>query len=864
MSTLADRFDRRRTLDRILIDADSSRRGLPVPAAQRRPSSAPTVAVEALGGDRLRIAAASFAADPAGETAQRFLKRAFSMAEVEAVAIDSAARVAEIRFRKSAGNRKAQIAAFSRVIAGRELGGSSPTLPSSLEKGVGSLLRLQRYGDTVSTWSVRHEIPGRIRFENPILIRRKALRQAIEAELVNAYGIDKFSIHDLTGTVLIHYNARQIRRSQIVGLLDRALENTEDFSLAPVDFDLPVSIASVGLAAVSRFAFPALMPLSAALFLYSVIPSFKGAYDVVTKERRLGVDVLDAIVVAACLATNQILAGSILGLTLSVSRKLVERTESDSKRMLLNVFGKQPRFVWLDVDGTEIETPLEKIKPGDVIVVHTGESLPVDGEVVDGMAMIDQHALTGESAPAEKTKGDKVFAATVVIAGKVRIAVTNAGSDTTAAKITQILNQTSGHTLKAQTKGQELADRAVTPTLALGALSLATRGVNSAVAVVNCDLGTGIRMAAPIAMLSSLTLAAQQGILVKSGVALEKMSEVDTFLFDKTGTLTRERPEVGKILAYDGFQPNAVLTWAAAAENKFSHPIAKAILDRFDNLGIDLPSTDETQYKVGYGITVGVDGHIVRVGSARFMEHEGIKLPPELDREIERVHDEGHSLIMVGVDGRLGGALELQASARNEAEAVIKGLRARGADHIAIISGDHTRPTQNLARKLGVDRYFAEVLPQDKARYVQRLQKEGRRVCFIGDGVNDSIALKTADVSISLRGASSIATDTAQIIFMEDSLEKLLQIHDVATELQKNTKRSWRMIVGANVVCIAGAIFGNFGVMHSMIFNQIGGLAAVSNGLLPLRKASALQREKDALAEFLATHSEAFPAIEAA
>jgi Cu2+-exporting ATPase len=211
---------------------------------------------------------------------------------------------------------------------------------------------------------------------------------------------------------------------------------------------------------------------------------------------------------------------------------------------------------------------------------------------------------------------------------------------------------------------------------------------------------------------------------------------------------------------------------------------------------------------------------------------------------------------MVGVDGALGGALELKAAQRSEAQLVIDGLRARCAKHLAIISGDHDRPTRNLARKLGMDRYFAEVLPQDKARYVETLQKEGRRVCFIGDGVNDSIALKQADVSISLRGASSIATDTAEIVFMEESLEKLLEIHDVATDLQRNIKRSWRMIVGANAICIAGALFGNFGVMHSMVFNQIGGLLAVGNGLLPLRKAAQLQRQKDELAHFIAEHSE--------
>ncbi len=802
----------------------------------------------------LRIFDAGFAGRPAGATARLFFERAFSLPFVERVVVDARDRKAEIRFTPSASGINRQLREISQTLSGAIPPQRPVTLAEAFGLGTPTRTQMQRYGTHLSTWVVRHEMPGRIRFENPILRRRAALHQAIENDLVNAFGVDKFTIQELTGTVLVQYNQKHIQKRHIVDLLDAALAKTDDFSLSKVDYDLPVSVTAVVLAAFTTLIAPALAPLSAAVLLYSVIPTFQGAYDVVVKEKRLGVDLLDAVVVAACLATNQVLAGSILGLSLSVARKLVEHTERNSKRMLLSVFGKQARFVWLEVDGTVVETSLHQIKTGDIIVIHTGESVPVDGEVVDGMGMVDQHALTGESAPVEKVKGDKVFAATTMIAGKVRVAVTCAGEETTAAKLAQILNETSGYTLKAQSWAVQLADSAVLPTLALGALTLATRGVNPAVAVVNCDLGTGIRMAAPIAMLSTLNLAAQQGILVKSGRALERLREVDTFLFDKTGTLTRERPEVGRILTYDRYDETRILSWAAAAENKFSHPIAKAILDRFHHLNLPMPDTDETKYAVGYGVSVGVDGHIVRVGSARYLRHEGIKLPPELDHEVERVHDEGNSMILVGVDNALGGALELRAAERNEAQDVISGLRERGARHLAIISGDHQRPTERLARKLGMDRYFAEVLPQDKAQYVKTLQEEGRRVCFIGDGVNDSIALKQADVSISLRGASSIATDTAEIVFMEESLEKLLQVRDISTELHRNTRNSWYMIVGTNAVCIAGALFSNFGVMHSMVFNQVGGLAAVANGLLPLRKAAKIQAEREKLALLLSEH----------
>lgn len=798
----------------------------------------------------VQLTSAALFSDPHTPFARTFFERAFQVPQVLEVSIDGQKASARVRFETPLEKNDPRVGELARILSGRgapAASGAELALPEDFGRFAARTVRLQRYGKRLSTWIVRSHVQGRIRLFNPALLRRREVGQVIEREFMNTLGIDRYATNELTGTVLVHYDPKVVRASQIVELLDRALVTAGDAPLSPVDLDLPIASASVALAATSTFLVPALAPVSAAVFLASVLPSFKSAYEVLFKEKRLGVDVLDAIVVSACLATNQVLAGTVLGFTLAVSRKLVQKTEDNSKKMLLNVFGKQPRFVWLEVDGVEIETPLERLKVGDVIIVHTGEAVPVDGEVVDGMAMIDQHTLTGEAAPVEKLKGDKVLASTTVIAGKVRISVTSAGDQTTSAKLARILNDTAGYKLKSQSRGEELADKAVAPTLALGALGLATTGVASATAVVNCDLGTGIRMAAPIAMLSSLTLSAEQGVLVKDGRALETLRKVDTFLFDKTGTLTREQPEVGRILAYGDHTPDRLLAWAAAAEHKFSHPIARAIIAKARAQHLVIPKTDDSKYHVGYGITVGVDGHVVRVGSARFLRHEGIKLPSALKRVEEEAHDEGHSLVMIGVDGELGGALELKTAERPEAADVIKGLRARGAKHLAIISGDHEQPTRRLAERLGMDRHFAEVLPQDKARYVELLQKEGRTVCFIGDGVNDSIALKKANVSISLRGASSIATDTAQVVLMEDNLVKLLQLHDVSTQLNSNINRSWGLIIVPNVICIAGAFFGGFGVMHSMIFNQFGGLLAVGNGLLPLRQARRLRAEKEKL-----------------
>jgi P-type E1-E2 ATPase len=369
-------------------------------------------------------------------------------------------------------------------------------------------------------------------------------------------------------------------------------------------------------------------------------------------------------------------------------------------------------------------------------------------------------------------------------------------------------------------------------------------GAPGAVAVINSDLGTGIRMAAPLAMLSTLALCAQNGILVKDGRALDLLCEVDTVLFDKTGTLTRDRPEVGRVIAAIGFGPSQILRFAEAAERRFHHPIALAILHKAAEEGLDLPPTDATQYKVGYGIAVGVGGRHIRVGSRRFMEAEGVALTPEVEAALDESHREGNTMVMVAVDDELGGAIELRASVRPEVRDIVQGLRRRGIKHIAIISGDHDAPTRSLAEELGMDRYFAQVLPADKADYVEQLQKEGRKVCFVGDGINDAIALKKANVSISLRGATSIATDTAHVVFLEQGLGKLCELYDIAAGLDRNIRNSWFMILGLNLSCIAGVFTLGFGIGASVVTNNVAGLSALANGLSPMRKVAQIEAER--------------------
>jgi Cu2+-exporting ATPase len=328
-------------------------------------------------------------------------------------------------------------------------------------------------------------------------------------------------------------------------------------------------------------------------------------------------------------------------------------------------------------------------------------------------------------------------------------------------------------------------------------------------------------------------VATRHGILVKDGRSLELLHTIDTVVFDKTGTLTLEQPEVAQVHVCGDFSADDVLLYATAAEHRQSHPIAQAILAAAQARDLPWPNSDETRYEVGYGVQVRVDGHLVRVGSERFMAHEGLALPPALVAVQQRCAAVGHSLVFVAVDGALAGALELQPTPHPEAQAVITELQQQGLT-LYILSGDQAEPTRHLAERLGIEHYFANVLPTEKARFVEQLQQQGRAVCFVGDGINDAIALKRANVSISLRGATTIATDTAQIVLMEQSLRQLPLLFDLAHRLEGNLLTSFGLSVGTGVVILGGVFAFHMGVGAAVGFGAVALLGIVGNAMTPL------------------------------
>lgn len=595
--------------------------------------------------------------------------------------------------------------------------------------------------------------------------------------------------------------------------------------------------ATLGLTVVTTLFYPALAPLSVLAIIYCTFPIYKAGFRAFFKTRRIEISILDVILITSLLAKGYLFISAITTLFLALSEKLLIKTENDSRKKLVNIFGEQIRTVWVKVDGVEIQISFEALKVGDIVVVNAGEVIPVDGVIVDGVATVDQHTLTGESQPVEKGTEDKVLASTILLSGRIGIRVEQTGKDTIAARISNVLNQTADFTSSVQARGLEIANSYTPPTLALSGITLPFFGATSALTILLSSLGYNMRLISPISVLNYLKILSEQGILIKDGRALELLDRVDTVVFDKTGTLTLDQPHIGNIYisAGLGITENKLLMYAASAEYRQTHPIAMAILETAKLREINLPPISEAAYEVGYGIKVKVDDVLVRVGSIRFMEMEGIVIPDEMRNLQDQGFEEGYSLICVAINDQLGGMIELHPTIRPEIKSILRGLQQRGMS-LYIISGDHEKPTQRLAMELGIDHYFAETLPENKADLIEKLQKEGKYVCFVGDGINDSIALKKANVSISIKGATTVATDTAQIVLMDGTLSQLEQLFHIASDFEDNMKNNFKISMIPGIFCIAGVYVFHFGVISGIMIYNLGLITGVTNAMLPLKK----------------------------
>lgn len=601
------------------------------------------------------------------------------------------------------------------------------------------------------------------------------------------------------------------------------------------DHYLKTSVIAVG-AAILTPAVPALLPVTYAAVSYNLLPKLRKI-----RVNKLDNNLLNATVITTCYLTGHYGIAASMSLVSHVGNKLVNKLQDQSEKVLHDLFAERPSVAWVLQDGAEIERSIEKLQPHDIVVVNGGEIIPVDGIVHEGTALVDQRALTGETVPAEKAVGEAVFAATLIVSGKLYITVQQAGDTTTIAQINQILGEARNYKGKAQSAGEMLADKAAPPILLLSGLSLPFIGIMPAASVLFSSPGNMIKVLSSLQTINHLSLLFNQQVLVKDGRVLEDFKSIDTILFDKTGTLTTEQPEVINIFSTADLSEDTVLAYAALAEAKQTHPLAMAILSKAQQRGVSITddyAADNVHYHLGFGVEAELDNQqTIRVGSQRMMSQAGIGIPPDIQQELERVHDEGNSsLVLVAVNDAVTGAIEFDFPVREEIRDMISRLKQRGLKYLGIVSGDQQAPTEKLARELGIEHCFYNVLPQDKAGLVERLQAEGHKVCFVGDGVNDSIAMKKADVSISMKGATSVATDLAQVILLDGSLLHIDALFNVSNHLDKSIRQSLMFCGTYSVLTLSSALLLLVGPGYVLTFGSMQYAAALTHAMRSTKK----------------------------
>ncbi|MFN8495337.1 MAG: heavy metal translocating P-type ATPase [Caldilineaceae bacterium] len=639
----------------------------------------------------------------------------------------------------------------------------------------------------------------------------------------------------------VQVQVEKIEREQLDPLLDRALDLWGDRRLQQhqllggqplrrplteaelaINHGLYVSASSFGLAVAGYLFFPPLSLLSLAGMAYSSLYIYQKAYHAVMEEHKLDLNVLAALVNVGYIGSGLAFWGTMTNTSYFFSLRMLGTVKDRFTQELLTAFTLQARPVWLLVDGEEVKGWLETLKVGDVVIVRAGEMVPVDGTILEGLALIDQQVLTGEASPIEKSVGAPVFAATLVLTSKIYIKVEKTGAETTSAQIGRILKETIDFRTQHQLRTHQLTDKLVLPYVALSAATLPFLGLSSAAAVLDAHPQFHINTLSSLNLLNFLLVATRRGILIKDGRSLELLNEVDTLIFDKTGTLTQAQPQVAALHCCANISAENLLIYAATAEQYQSHPIAHAILAEAKARQLTLPAIDEATYKLGYGLTVTLKQATIHVGSTRFLELERIPLPAQIQQVQADCIQQGHSLVLVALNNQLIGAVELHPVARPEVKTVLTTLRQRRRlKSFIIISGDQVAPTARLAQELGIDEYFAEVLPANKAELIAQLQAAGRKVCFIGDGINDAVALKQADVSISLQGATTAATDTAHIVLMDGSLHQLLTLFELTQEFAINQRKTIWAVLTPGLVGLVGVYTLGIGLPAMTILDML-------------------------------------------
>lgn len=654
----------------------------------------------------------------------------------------------------------------------------------------------------------------------------------LEAYLNHHDAIEKATVYERTGDVVLYYRGR---RADAVQALSRykfdqpeldALVTTADSRKLNQEYQEKMCDLVAGHFFRKLF-LPA--PIRAAYTVWrSIAFVWKGVRCLL--RRRLEVEVLDALSIGVSVLRGDFsTAGSVMFL-LNLGSLLEEWTRKKSLDDLARSMALNVDKVWVRSQGTEVLLPLTKVQPGDEIVVRSGNMVPLDGTVIEGEAMVNQAALTGESMPVRKAKGATVYAGTVVEEGECVFLAKAAGGANRYDKIVAMIEESEKLKSSTENRALELADKLVPWCLAGTIVTYAlTRNVTRAISILMVDFSCALKLSMPLAVLSAMRECGTAHITVKGGKYLEALAKADTIVFDKTGTLTRATPQVVDIIPFSNSEKDDVLRLAACLEEHFPHSMANAVVRAAREQGLAHEEMhSEVEYIVAHGIASRVGGERVVIGSYHFVfEDEHCIVPADEQEKFDRMPAE-YSHLYMAASGQLVGVICIADPLRPEAASVLRQLHKLGIRNTVMMTGDSYRTAEAIARQVGVDQFFAEVLPEDKANFVQKAKAEGHTVVMIGDGINDSPALSAADVGIAINSGAAIAREIADVTIKADSLEELVTLKTIANALQHRVSSNYRFVLSFNSTLIA---LGALGILQPAASAMLHNLSTIGISL---------------------------------
>ena len=696
--------------------------------------------------------------------------------------------------------------------------------------------------------TILHEGKGRMRVHVEKVRMTLHRADVLEAYLNHHDAIVHAAVYERTGDVVITYTGR---RSAAIAVLagykfdvpeyDALVTSTDSRRLNREYQDKMFDL--VAGRCLRRLFLPA--PLAAAYTAFrSLHFLWKGVRCVLS--RRLEVEVLDALSIGVSLLRGDFgTAGSVMFL-LNLGSLLEEWTRKKSLDDLARSMALNVDKVWVRSQGTEVLVPLTKVRSGDEVVVRSGNMIPLDGTVLEGEAMVNQAALTGEAMPVRKAEGSTLYAGTVVEEGECVFIAKAEGGSNRYDKIVAMIEESEKLKSSTENRALVLADKLVPWCLGATVVTyLLTRNATRAISCLMVDFSCALKLSMPLAVLSAMRECGSYHITVKGGKYLEALSKADTIVFDKTGTLTRATPQVVEVVPFSGCNEREVLQLAACLEEHFPHSMANAVVRAAKERGISHEEMhSEVEYIVAHGIASRVGGERVVIGSHHFVfEDEKCTIPAAEQQKFDALKP-AYSHLYMAASGQLVGVICISDPLRPEAAAVLNGLRALGIRNTVMMTGDSERTAAAIAKQVGVDRFFAEVLPEDKANFVQQAKAEGHTVVMIGDGINDSPALSAADIGIAINSGAAIAREIADVTIKADSLEELVALKAIANSLQKRVHANYRFVLTFNSALIALGALGILQPASSAMLHNLStigiSLKSMTN-LLPENRAPQLK-----------------------